>query len=170
MTLVIVLSGLYKIDTNNWHLSLEEIRRNQSSLSVGKGGFLPYSFSGVLSGAATCFYAFVGFDLVATTGEETENPRTAIPLSICLVLLVCCLVYCAVAAVLTLIIPYYSIRIDASLPDAFDRIGLPNVKIASNRNQIEYCFVQGFLLVTLGAITGLTSSIIGSLFPLPRVL
>ncbi|CAF4416766.1 unnamed protein product, partial [Rotaria magnacalcarata] len=50
--------------------------------------------------------------------------------------------------------PYYSIRIDASLPDAFDRVGLPHVKIA----------------ITLGAITGLTSSIIGSLFPLPRVL
>lgn len=98
---------------------------------VGTGGFLPYSLSGVLSGAATCFYAFVGFDLVATTGEETINPRTAIPISICLVLLVCCIVYCGVSAVLTLIVPYYSIRVDASLPDAFDRVGLPHVKIAS---------------------------------------
>lgn len=125
------------MNTNNWHLSLNEIRPNQSSISVGKGGFLPYSFSGVLSGAATCFYAFVGFDLVATTGEETENPRMAIPLSICLVLFVCCIVYCAVAAVLTLMIPYHSIRIDASLPDAFDRVGLPNVKIASRIDRLH---------------------------------
>ena len=129
--LVIIISGLFKANTDNWHLTKEQINLNQSIVSAGKGGFLPYSFSGVLSGAATCFYAFVGFDLVATTGEETENPRRAIPISICLVLLVCCIVYCAVAAVLTLMVPYYSIRVDASLPDAFDRVGLSHVKIAS---------------------------------------
>jgi len=134
--LVIVISGLFKANTDNWHISIEQIKQNQSIISAGTGGFLPYSFSGVLSGAATCFYAFVGFDLVATTGEETENPRRAIPISICLVLFICCIVYCAVAAVLTLIIPYYSIRVDASLPDAFDRVGLSHVKIAS-KNSID---------------------------------
>ena len=128
---VIVVTGLSKANTNNWHISLEQIKQNASNLNAGKGGFLPYSISGVLSGAATCFYAFVGFDLVATTGEETENPRRAIPISICLVLLVCSVVYCTVAAVLTLMIPYYSIRADASLPDAFDRVGLSHVKVAS---------------------------------------
>ncbi|CAF1335102.1 unnamed protein product [Adineta ricciae] len=151
---IIVICGLSKANTDNWHLSIDPSKSNQTVATAGKGGFLPYSISGVLSGAATCFYAFVGFDLIATTGEETENPRQAIPISICLVLFVCCLVYCAVSAVLTLIVPYYSIRVDASLPDAFDRIGLSHVKIA----------------IIVGAVTGLTSSIIGSLFPLPRVL
>ena len=116
---------------DNWHISVDQIKQNQTMNSMGKGGFLPYSFSGVLSGAATCFYAFVGFDLVATTGEESKNPRRAIPISICLVLFICCFVYCSVATILTLIIPYYSIRVDASLPDAFDRVGLSHVKIAS---------------------------------------
>jgi cationic amino acid transporter 1 len=132
--LVIVISGLSKANTDNWRISIDTIKKNQTIVTAGKGGFLPYSFSGVLSGAATCFYAFVGFDLVATTGEETENPRRAIPISICLVLLVCCIVYCAVATVLTLMIPYYSIRVDASLPDAFDRVGLSHVKIASENS------------------------------------
>ena len=116
------------------------MKGNQSVLAAGKGGFLPYSFSGVLSGAATCFYAFVGFDLIATTGEETENPRRAIPISICLVLFVCCIVYCAIAAVLTLMVPYYSIRVDASLPDAFDRAGLSHIKIAS-KHSLSYEYV-----------------------------
>ncbi|CAF1483169.1 unnamed protein product, partial [Didymodactylos carnosus] len=149
---IIIIIGSSKVNFKNWKLTREQVRTN-ATFNAGNGGFIPYGISGVLSGAATCFYAFVGFDLVATTGEETQDPRKAIPLSICLVLLVCCGVYCGIAAVLTLMVPYYSIRVEGSLPDAFNRVGLPSVT----------------WIITFGAVTGLTASLIGSLFPLPRV-
>lgn len=98
-----VVVGFFKVDFANWSIDPDTVPPDYVG---GKGGFFPFGISGMLSGAATCFYSFVGFDAIATTGEEVINPQRAVPLSIILSLTVVTLAYCSVSAVQTLLWPY----------------------------------------------------------------
>lgn len=68
---------------------------------------MPFGVTGVMAGAAKCFFGFVGFDSIAAAGEEARNPKRNIPLSIFLTLLVVLVAYIGVSTVLTLVLPYY---------------------------------------------------------------
>lgn len=100
-----MITSFITADVNNWKIDKESIP--PSATKAGEGGFFPFGFSGVMAGAATCFYAFVGFDTVAATGEEAKNPQRNIPLAIVILLFVVFLAYFGISTVLTLMWPYY---------------------------------------------------------------
>jgi len=76
----------------------------------------------MVSGAATCFYAFVGFDTIATSGEESSKPTKHVPVAIVSTLVICLSAYVGVSSVLTLLVPWNKLAGSAALPNAFAQV------------------------------------------------
>ena len=108
---------------------------------------------GMLAGAAVIFFAYIGFDSVSTHAEEAKRPQRDVPIGIIASLVLCTVLYIAVAAVLTGMVPYDRINLDAPVSDAFRQVGLPWAQF----------------LVSLGALTGITSVLLVMMLSQPRV-
>jgi amino acid transporter len=101
----VVIVVFINADINYWQIIPESINSTHAE-EIGNGGFFPFGISGTLKGAATCFFGFVGFDCIATTGEEVRNPKKTVPKALLLSLFIIFLAYFGVS-LLTLMYPYY---------------------------------------------------------------
>jgi APA family basic amino acid/polyamine antiporter len=127
---------------------------NASNWGSDWHSFAPYGFSGSGAGAAYIFFAYIGFDAVSTTAQEAKNPQRDLPIGIIASLIVCTVLYIAVACVLTGMVPWREVNIEAPIARAFLDRGLTT---ASH-------------VVTLGALAGLTSVMLVMLLGQTRVL
>ncbi len=156
IVLFVIAVGAFYVDPKNW---VPFAPYGLSGLSffgktvVGQHGLAGEPL-GMLAGAAIIFFAYIGFDSVSTHAEEAKNPRRDVPIGIIVSLVLCTVLYIAVAAVITGMVPYDKINIDAPVADAFAQAGLPWARF----------------LISLGAITGITSVLLVMMLSQARVL
>src|SRR5580704_3221223 len=108
---------------------------------------------GMLAGAAYVFFAYIGFDSVSTHAEEAKNPSRDVPIGIVASLLICTVLYIAVVAVLTGMVRYDRLSINAGVSDAFKQAGLPWAE---------------FIIAAAG-VAGITSVLLVLMLSAPRV-
>ncbi|XP_075289614.1 cationic amino acid transporter 4 isoform X1 [Opisthocomus hoazin] len=138
--LFILIMGFILAQPKNW--------------SAQEGGFTPYGLSGIMAGTATCFYAFVGFDVIAASSEEARNPQRAVPRAIAFSLGLATGAYILVSVVLTLMVPWHTLDPDSALADAFYRRG----------------YAWAGFLVAAGSICAMNTVLLSNLFSLPRIV
>ena len=142
--LVFIAAGLAFVDTSNWVPYIPE--------NTGKFG--EFGWSGVLQGAGIIFFSYVGFDAASTTAREARNPKRDVPLGILAALVISSILYIAMAAVMTGMVPYPALNAPAPVAVALD--AHPELSWLAS-------------LVKLGAIAGMTSVILMSLLGQPRI-
>ena len=156
VVIFVIVVGAFYVDPKNWTpfapygLSGISFFGHPIAGKVGLGG----EPLGMLAGAAIIFFAYIGFDSLSTHAEEARNPQRDVPIGIITSLILCTVLYIAVATILTGMVPYDKINIDAPVADAFAQKGL------------------GFahFLISIGALTGITSVLLVMMLSQPRIL
>jgi APA family basic amino acid/polyamine antiporter len=136
VVVLFIVLGVSHVKPSNWH------------------PFMPYGWEGVFSGAAIVFFAYIGFDAVATAAEEVKNPQKDLPKGIIYSLLICTVLYIVVSAILTGMVPYLDFK-DNAAPVAY---ALSSVGIQ-----------WGSALVSVGAVCGITSVLLVMMYGSTRL-
>lgn len=156
IVLFVIIAGAFFINPDNWK---DFAPFGWGGVSIFGNTVLGMSGNtgaplGMIAGAAVIFYAYIGFDSVSTHAEEAKIPNKDVPKGIIYSLLICTVLYVLVAVVLTGMVPYHQIDIDAPVSSAFQSIGI----------------TWANFIISLGAIAGITSVLLVLLLSQPRVM
>ncbi|KAM3685499.1 hypothetical protein ACJW31_11G122500 [Castanea mollissima] len=135
IVIIVVFVGAFEVDVSNW------------------SPFAPNGVKSILTGATVVFFAYVGFDAVANSAEESKRPQRDLPIGIMGSLLICIALYIGVCLVITGMVPYKFLGEDAPLAEAFTSKGLKYVSV----------------LISIGAVAGLTTTLLVGLYVQSRL-
>jgi APA family basic amino acid/polyamine antiporter len=128
--LAFIAMGIFFIHPGNW----------QPFVPANEGGFT-YGLPGIFRAASVIFFAYVGFEAVSTAAAEAKNPKRDMPIGILGSLVVCTLIYMAVAGVLTGVVPFRELNVAAPIALAVNKMGIGWFEV----------------LINVGAVAGLSS-------------
>jgi basic amino acid/polyamine antiporter, APA family len=149
VVLLVIVAGLFFVNPANWSpfippagspaaAGAEATPSLLQDLGMPSGAF---GVAGIFTAAALVFFAYIGFDVVATAAEETRKPQRDMPIGIIASLAICTTLYVAVSLVVTGMVKYTDIKVDAPLAEAFRSVGQP-------------AFAT---IISIGALFGLTT-------------
>jgi len=161
IVLFVIFAGIGFINRDNWSPFIPPSQPGAAASGLTTPlfqwltGIEPVTFGvlGIMSGAAVVFFAYIGFDVVATTAEEAKNPQRDLPIGIIGSLVICTILYMAVSLVITGMVKYNKIDPDAALASAFSAVGK-----------------EGYAtLISAGAVAGLTTVVMTLMIGATRV-
>lgn len=127
VVILLVLSvGVFYIDTKNWH------------------PFAPNGVSGIMKGVSAVFFAYIGFDAISTTAEECKNPQRDLPRGMMWAIIICTILYVAIALVLTGMVRYDHLAVGDPLSFVFDQV---NLKMMSGIIAVSAVFAMASVLL-----------------------
>lgn len=115
--------------------------------------FAPFGFDGIITGAATVFFAYIGFDVIATASEEVKRPKRDMPIGIIASLAICTILYMVVSLILTGMVPYTSLNVGDPVALALEVVGLNSI--------------AG--VISVGAVAGITTVLLALIFAQVRL-
>ncbi|GGF63130.1 amino acid permease [Paenibacillus albidus] len=136
VVLLFIVTGFFYVKPENWT------------------PFLPFGMHGVVNGAATVFFAYIGFDAISTAAEEVKRPQRDLPIGIISSLAICTVLYIVVSLVLTGIVPYQNLNVSDPVSFAL--------------RFVDQNMIAG--LISVGAIAGMTTVLLVLLFGQTRLL
>ncbi|MGE9807207.1 MULTISPECIES: amino acid permease [unclassified Janibacter] len=162
IVLFVIVAGIGFINTANYSPFVPETAAVEAKSGLHQPllqmffGLEPsaYGIGGIVAGAALVFFAYIGFDVVATTAEEAKNPQRDMPIGIIASLVICTVLYMATALVITGMVRYDKIDPDAALASAFVDVGKDGYAT----------------LISAGAVAGLTTVVMTLMIGASRVL
>jgi len=157
VVLFVIIVGAFYVDPANWHpfapYGMSGLTLFGHTIGAQPEQSMGGQPVGMLAGAAIIFFAYIGFDAVSTQAEEAKRPNRDVPIAIVLSLVICTVLYVAVVAVLTGMVPYKQIDLGAPVSTAFKQVGLGHAQ---------------FLIAAAG-VAGITSVLLVMMMSAPRV-
>ncbi|WP_031159563.1 amino acid permease [Streptosporangium roseum] len=162
VVLLVIVAGLFFVNAANYTPFIPPSKPTPAVEGLAAPliqvlfGITPVAFGvlGIFSAAAIVFFAYIGFDVVATAAEETRNPRRDLPIGIIASLVICTILYVAVSLVVVGMQPYSQLSESAPLADAFKAVGQ----------------TWAATLISIGALAGLTTVVMILMLGMSRVM
>lgn len=167
VVLLFILAGIGFVNTHYFGMSCTPgVGDCIPFIPNNTGTFGEYGLSGILTGAAVIFFAYIGFDAVSTAAQEAKNPQRDMPIGILGSLAVCTVLYILVGGIMVGLVPYAQFK-DEAAPIAAAITAVS--KLVAEGSMLSYVFKSFSLIIIIGSVLGLSSTMVVMMMGQPRV-